>query len=121
MGKLDEAVNVAYGVNARHVGLHVFIDNNASCCRFNAHVCKVQALQVGCTTYSHQHEVSFNALYLSFLLEVHHEGRIFVDFLCCSACVELNATLLETCAQAFCQIAVELWQDFLAELNDSHL
>ena len=59
MSQLAEAVDIAHGINTRHVGLQIVVDSNTFCVIVDAGLFQLQSFGTRRAPHSHQHNVGF--------------------------------------------------------------
>ena len=122
--ELHKTVDVADGIDAWDVGLHVFIYDDATRCGFYTNVRKVQAIEIGNTTYGHQHDVGLHAFYPTFLLKRDNQAPFLLprgggsDFFGNCSDMEVYAAFLQAGAQTLGQVAIEVRKYLLTKLYD---
>ena len=110
-------IHVADGIESEDVGLHVVIDDDA--CLVDGHARRLDAFgQNGFPSHGNEHLVGLDGSALSLAFEGHTLGS---HSRYSTLHEELHTLLLERLAQSFGNVAVEVGQAFLQELDDRHL
>ena len=121
MSEHHAAIDVTDGIHALDIGLHLVVYLNATTA--NGHTDGVKAFeQYWLTANRHKHAIGNKALL--FALEVVGHCQALVargDGLHAGLSHNLDAALAQCLAQAFGDVFVKWWQDFLAELDNSYL
>ena len=109
MGKHCAAIDIANGINALHIGLHVVISDDATLVCGDIDGIETQSFGARSPTCCHEYDICL------------HQSRLALAFVCHSfVCYGLNTCLHDEVdsflgdglAQAFGYIAVECWQTF---------
>ena len=127
MGELDATVDVADGIDAGDVGLHVVIDGDALAVVGNASSLQVEVVHVGAAARGDEDDVGFQIDALTLALEG-HDGRVAAlsardgaDVLDATLHVELDAALLQRLAHALGDVGVDGRETLLEKLHHRHL
>ena len=122
MSQHATAVNVANGIDARHVSYHVVIDLNATTAGFNTSSLKPG--RKNClATYRHEHLLGNYALGLALVVEgyLKHVITGFVDAIDGSLSEDVYTALAHHGLETLGDVLVKRWENLLHELDYCYL